>query len=321
MKLKDWLKRLLAGASIGVGSAIPGVSGGTVAVILGIYEKMVYYISNIFKKFKEALIYLFPILIGVILAIIPTIYLMHKALNGFVFGIVSLFAGFIIGSFPGVKDEVKGKPVKKAYIIALIIAALLALGLGIGSVFAKADVYNQLANPSWWMYLVLIPVGLIASIALVVPGISGSMLLLLLGFYKPLIDTTVETVKQCLTQNDWSHLGIQFGLLACFAIGVIIGFYFVSKLMHFLLEKYHDITFYAIIGFIIGSTIALFFNYDIYYGAYDLWAKGTYISIPMYIEIPIGIVLLIVGCILSYLLVRMKRKSTQDEVKEKDSEE
>ncbi len=309
--MKERIKRFLAGVGIGIGSAVPGVSGGTIAIILKVYEKLIFYISNLFKKFKEAFIYLLPILIGVILALIPTIYLMHKALNGFVFGIVCVFAGFIIGSFPSVKDEVKGQQINKWHIIILVIALLIALSLGIGSALIHPDVTGMLTSPKWWVYLLLIPIGVIASVALVVPGISGSMILLLLGFYRPLIDTTIDKIKSGFN-GDWSGIGSQIGILACFAIGIIIGFYLISKIMNFLLKKYHLMTFYAIIGFIIGSTIALFFNHEIY-EYYLMWSKGQYISVPYYVEIPIGVVLLVLAMAASYILVIYQRKAQKDE--------
>ncbi len=311
MNVKEWFKTLLAGMGIGLGSAIPGVSGGTIAVILKVYEKILWAISNIFKQFKRAIIYLFPVLLGVVLAVIPTLYLMEKALNGFLFGVVCLFAGFIIGSIPGITDEVKGQPIKKGYIIALIISLLVAIGLGVASVLIKADVSALMVNPEWWVYIILIPVGLVASVALVVPGLSGSMILLLLGFYKPLVTTTVDTAKECL-QGNWSNFGQQVGVLMCFAVGVIVGFYLISRLMHYLLANYRLVTFYAIIGFVIGSTAALFFNYEIY-AYYYAWAPSKYVY-----ELPIAAVLLIGGCILSYLLVRYSRKHKDEEVKEND---
>lgn len=306
MKIKEWFKTLLAGAAIGVGSAIPGVSGGTIAVIFKVYEKLLWAISNLFKQFKKAVIYLLPILLGVVLALIPTIYLMDKALNGFLFGVVCLFAGFIIGSIPGITDEVKGEKPQRKHIFALVIAALVAIGLGAGSVLAKVDASSLLVSPEWWVYLVLIPVGFVASVALVVPGLSGSMLLLLLGFYKPLIGSTVDTVKACLG-GDWSNFGPQVGILACFAVGVIIGFYLISKLMHYLLSNFRVITFYAIIGFVVGSVAALYFNFEIY-EYYLIWASEAYIYMPLYIEIPVAIVLLVGGVIASYALVKYKRK-------------
>ena len=92
--MKTLLKRLLAGIGIGIGSAIPGVSGGTIAVIFGVYEKIVWAVSNLFKFFKEAFRVLLPTLLGLVLALIPTVYLMDKALYGFVFGVICIFAGF-----------------------------------------------------------------------------------------------------------------------------------------------------------------------------------------------------------------------------------
>ena len=311
MKIKSWLKTLLSGMAIGFGSAVPGVSGGTIAVIFGVYEKIIWAISNIFKHFKEAFRVLLPTLIGVVIALVPTIYLMDKALYGFVFGVICIFAGFIIGSIPGIKDEVKDVKPEAKHIITLVIAALVAIGLGVGSVLAKADVTSYFYDTPIWFYFILIPVGFIASVALVVPGLSGGMILLLIGFYSPLIGYTTDTVKACLNGN-WSNFGSLVGLLGCFAVGVILGFYFISKLMHYLLSKYHDLTFFAIIGFVLGSIPALFFNYEIY-SYYQVWASGNYIYMPMVIEIPIGVTLLVVTTVLSYLLVRYKRKQIENQ--------
>lgn len=310
--MKNWLKTLLSGIAIGFGSAVPGVSGGTIAVIFGVYNKIIWAISNVFKHFKEAIKIVLPVLLGVVIGFVPTFFLMDKALNGFVFGVICIFAGFIIGSIPGIKDEVKDvKPTKKHF-VALIICALIAIGLGVGSVFAKANFEQYFVQTPVWFYLVLIPVGFVASVALVVPGISGAMLLLLLGFYKPLMSFITGFIK-----SDWSGFGHFIGIIGCFAIGIIIGFFFVSKLMHYLLSKYHEVTFYSILGFVIGSVPALFYNYTIneYYMKWSIGAAGY---TPMYIEIPIGIILLIGFTILSYLLVRYKRKieSKENEIVE-----
>ena len=128
MKIKEWFKTLLAGAAIGVGSSIPGVSGGTIAVILGVYEKLIWAVSSIFKAFKKSIIYLLPMVIGMVLALIPMIYLMDKALNYFLFGIVCLFAGFIVGSITGITDEVKDKPIKKLLSNLVLLKRLLKIG-------------------------------------------------------------------------------------------------------------------------------------------------------------------------------------------------
>ena len=315
--MKNVLKRILAGIGIGVGSAIPGVSGGTIAVILHVYESFIWSISHLFKEFKKAIVILLPIVLGIVIGLVPTIILMDKALEGFIFGVVCVFAGFIVGSLPKITAEVKGKPIKPSYIIILVVAFLITIGLGIGSVVAKSDVSVHFANPEVWFYIILIPVGLIASIALVVPGISGGMMLILVGFYKPLINSTVDTAKACLA-GDWSNFGIQMAILGCFGIGVIIGFFLVSKLMNFLLNKFHDAAFYGILGFVLGSIIALFINYEIW-EYYTLWAEGGQGFLKKEIEIPLGITLFLICMVLSYLLVRYENKHSA--ISEQEQEE
>lgn len=305
--MKNWLRTLLSGIAIGFGSAVPGVSGGTIAVIFGVYNKIIWAVSNILKHFKEAIKIVLPTLLGVVIGFIPTFFLMDKALNGFVFGVICVFAGFIIGSIPGIKDEVKDVKPNKKHLIALIVCALIAIGLGVGSVFAKANFEQYFVQTPVWFYLVLIPVGFVASVALVVPGISGAMLLLLLGFYQPLMSFITDFIR-----SDWSGFGHFIGIVGCLAIGIILGFFFISKLMHYLLSKYHDVTFYSILGFVIGSVPALFYNYTIN-EYYKKWMVGEAGYTPLYIEIPIGVVLLISITILSYLLVRYKRKIESNE--------
>ncbi len=309
MKRNSFWKKLVSGMAIGVGAAIPGVSGGTIAVILNVYNDIINAISNLFKQFKKSFLTLAPVLLGVIIAIIPCIILFNLAFQGFVFGIVSLFAGLIIGSFPSLSDKIKGNERKTSYIIILITTLLIALALGVASVLLgdKINLDSHFKSPEWWFYLILIPVGFLAASALVIPGISGSMILLILGFYTPLLNYTVDWCKEFFDGN-WSHFLPLFGLLSCLAIGIIIGFLFISKVMSYLLKEKEIVTYYGIIGFIIGSTITLFFNDTIYNDCYMKWAHHTYPGLNWYIEIPIGIVLLIIGIVLAYQLVKYQRK-------------
>ncbi len=304
-KVKDWFKRFGAGAAIGVAAAIPGVSGGTLAVILKVYEKLIDAVNNLFKHFVKSILYLLPILVGAVVALIPAFFLLDYALDGFVFGIVCLFAGFIIGSFPGIVDEVRGQKVTKGCIISLVVTCAVALALGILSVTLgeKINLQARFDNPEWWFYLVLIVAGAMASVALIVPGISGSMLMLITGFYKPLLETITNLMKDFLGDHFW--IGVLE--LVFFLIGAIIGVLTIAKLMRWLLARFHNQTYYGIIGFIIGSTITLFFNHEIY-SYYQVWASGSYIFMPMYLEIILGVLLLAIGVVGSYLLVKYQRK-------------
>ena len=312
MKIKNWLKKFLSGAAMGVATSIPGVSGGTIAVITGVFETIIGAINNLFKHFFKSLLTLLPIGIGMICAVIPCFLFFEKAFESFVFGLVTIFAGLVIGSFPGIVREVKDEPIKPKYIVVAVISGLIAIGLGVSSVLMKDtfDVGTLIKNPTWWFYLILIPVGFLASFSLIVPGISGSMLLLVLGFYNPLVEA-INTILKL----DFTH-GIQIiTVLGTFAVGLIVGFFVVSKFMGFLLNKHHTISFYSIIGFIIGSTIILYFNKDVFQ-YYLVWAGQSIEEIspwlPWYIEVPVGVILGTAAAFGSYQIVKRSNKPKEE---------
>ncbi len=313
LSMKNWFKSFFSGAAIGVASSIPGVSGGTIAVILKIYDTIVGAVGGLLKNFKKNVLILLPIFLGVIVAFMPCLLLMDIALNGFIFALVCLFAGFIIGSFPSITDNVKGQKVTNKDIIAAVICFVVTISLGIISVIIKSNntIDDWFQNPNVWLFLTLIPVGAIGASALVIPGISGGTLLLILGYYKPIIQYCSEWLKEMLSGN-FDHTGALFGIAGCFLVGAILGFFFISKFMHFCLSKYRKITFYSIIGFILGSIITLFVNNTLF-DYFRVWAEGSYIAIPMFAEIIIGAVLLIAAAIGAYMLVRYERKLKQAE--------
>ena len=315
--MKNWFKKLFAGMGIGVGAAIPGVSGAAIAVIFKIYESIIWAVNNVRKQFKRAVAILLPVLLGIVIAVIPCIILFDKALESFVFGTVCAFAGFLIGSLPSVKDEIKGEKITRNCKISFVIGVIFVLLLGVASIFlGKAiNIDAAFSRMDLWVYFVLLPVGIAAAVALTVPGLSGSLILLIVGFYKPLLKYTVLWAKMMFS-GDFSTTGQLFLMLFIFAIGVLIGVVLVSKIMKVLLAKYRVVTYSAILGFIIGSIAVLFYNYSVFI-YYEAWA-GKVIeevspALKPYVEIPLGIVILVAAAALSYLLVRLSRKSKQQE--------
>lgn len=320
MKAKEWFRRLIAGLAIGTGAAIPGVSGAAIAVIFRVYEDIIGAVNNFRKKFGWAITVLIPIMLGILIAVAICVVLFHIAFEHFMFVLMCLFAGFLIGSFPGITDEVKGEKLNKTCIILIVVGALFVVGLGIASVFSGLSVGELFADPiPWWLYLVLIPVGALAAVALTVPGLSGSLILLIIGFYRPLVDSAVAWVKELFgvgVEQSTAHLGPLFGVIGCFGIGCLIGVVLVSKIMTLLLKKWRKQTFFTIIGFIGGSVFVLFFNYEIY-NYYRVWAgqavEGIEQLMPMWLEMVVGFIVLAVCAFLSYLLVRYQRKRVQVE--------
>ena len=321
MKVKEWFRRFFAGMAIGTGAAIPGVSGAAIAVIFRVYEDIINAVNNFRKKFGWAFAILLPILLGCLIAVGICIVLFHLAFRHLMFVLMCLFAGFLIGSFPGITDEVKGEKIDKKAIILMVIGALFVIGLGIASVFSGLDVKALFEDPiPWWLYLVLIPVGAVAAVALTVPGLSGSLILLIIGFYRPLVDKAEEWAKELFQFNgNFSHTGPLFGVIGCFAIGCLIGVIVVSKIMNVLLKKWRKETFFTIIGFIAGSVFVLFFNHEIF-DYYKVWS-GTPVDgvdqiMPMWAEMIVGFVVLALCAFGSYQLVRAQRKKAALEQQE-----
>ena len=309
-----FLKRLLAGMAIGVGAAIPGVSGAAIAVIFHVYEEVIDAINNFRKKYGYAIKVLIPILLGAVIALLPCIFLFSLAFKHMMFVLLCIFAGFLAGSLPGITDEVKGhKPTKKQWII-ISISILFVISLGILSVFLGPNIKmdSHFDTMPFWLYLVLIPIGALAAVALTVPGLSGSLILLVLGFYRPLIDHAVGWGKELIT-GDFSHIGMLIGMIGCFAIGCLFGVVIVSKVMSYLLKKDRISTYFGIIGFVIGSFFVLFFNYEIY-NYYLYWAgtpaEGVKINpvLDMYFEILLGVAVLVLTAFASYQMVKYQRK-------------
>ena len=172
--------------AIGVGAAIPGVSGAAIAVIFHVYEEIIHAVNHFSKHIKNSIFILLPILLGAVIAIIPCIYLFSLAFEHMMFVLLSIFAGFLLGSLPSITDEVKGHKPNKLQWGIIVIGIVFVFSLGVASIFLGPTIKmnEQFDTMPIWLYFVLIPVGIISSVALTVPGLSGSLILLVIGFYR-----------------------------------------------------------------------------------------------------------------------------------------
>ena len=327
MKIKEWFRKLVAGLAIGAGAAIPGVSGAAIAVIFHVYEDIIGAVNNFRKKFGWAIKVLIPILLGIVIAVAICIVVFAYAFEYMMFVIICVFAGFLIGSFPGITDEVKGEKITKKNGLLIALGALFVIALGALNIIVGINgfsVENLFIEPQWYLFLLLIPVGAIAAVALTVPGLSGSLILLILGFYEPLLKYVKEWAGEMLKEGNFAHTGALFGVLGCFAVGCLIGVVLVSKVMNILLKKWRKETFFAIIGFIGGSILVLFLNSNIV-SYYQVWGDaslrdklGKHPILPMWLEIIIGVVALALCAFLGYRLVIAQRKRAELEKKDEE---
>lgn len=304
-KFPEWLKDGLVGLGIGAGAIIPGISGATIALVFKCYKKIVNGVSKLIsKEFWKNFLILLPFGIGVIVAVVALIKPFQLAFEYCMFAIVCLFAAFIVGSFPGIIDNVRGKKPTKTNIVVLIIAFLVAASIGVMSVCFNLNeqVTKLFAETPFYLYLILLALGIVCASGLTVPGFSASMLLLVVGFYKPILNLVhIDAIKE--------NPGRFFGLIGTFAAGVIIGFFLFSYLMSYLLEKHNQSTHYTIIGFVSGSLVAIFVNSDMFSYLSNLSSKEGVLRYLDWILAPFFIA---IGITLAYLLVKYARKSQQE---------
>ncbi len=244
--VKIGLINFIKGFILGIANVIPGVSGGTMAVSMGLYELILSSIGNFFKDIKGNFIKLLPIILGILVAIVSTSKLVTYALTNYKAQTLCLFIGLIFGGVSLIMRKIKGKGSKTNYLIFFVIFFFV-----ISLNFLKTGLIEiSFANMGIIDYLLLLLIGFIASSAMVIPGISGSFILMVLGYYDKII-YTVSTI------TDFSKLGSNLLILVPFGIGVIIGIVFMAKLITNLIKKYETKTYFAIMGFVLSSVVVL----------------------------------------------------------------
>lgn len=295
MRVKEFFKNLGCGAVIGVAMIIPGVSGGTVAVLLNIYDKLINALGNLRKDFKANVAFLLPILIGLAAAFAAMYFPLKYALEHAPFPTVMLFVGLMVGSFPKLFKDSSAFGFKKCNTCSILLPFIAIIAICVLKLFVNAGEADLSANMPIWGYVAIIGIAMLASCALVIPGVSGSMLLMILGYYAPVLGLLSGIF------TDFWHSAL---VLALFAVGLIVGFFSIAKLMKFFLEKYPRGTRWAIIGFVLGSIPAIFIVFD-------------YAGSPMSgLQIAAGVVLCALGAVASYALtayVEGKMKAAKHE--------
>lgn len=244
-----YLIDILKGALVGIANIIPGVSGGTMAVITGIYEKLIDIIGNIFShlkswtKLKEDLKFIIPIGIGALVGIVAFSKVLKWLLENYEMPTLYCFLGLIIGSLPLIFKNANEKGFQKKYIIPFIITLAFMILLNILAMNVnEGNAIIEFGRTPIDM-IKLLGYGFIAAGTMIIPGISGSMVLMILGIYESILTAV-------------SNLDII--VLIPFVIGVGIGIIIVSKIIDILMDKFYGYTYYAILGFIIGSIIFIF---------------------------------------------------------------
>jgi len=290
---------ILKGFIMGIANIIPGVSGGTFAIILGIYEKLINILSCFWKNIKENLKFIIPLVIGIAIALIGGSYLIDFGLDNFPIATMMLFIGLIIGGLPYIYIKVHKKYSFLNVSIFIIIAAIVIL---ISLLNMNKTV--SLDNISFLLIVKLIFVGMITAATTIIPGISGSLVLMNMGYYEGIIEAVKGLTKI-------SQLGHNIAILLPFGIGVIFGFILVARLIKWLLNKFPIQSYFGILGFVVASIVCILIKID-------------YTNINV-LEIVVGFVLLVSGAFATFFLARYdyikNKEKDESKLEEKLSEE
>ncbi|OWZ83257.1 DUF368 domain-containing protein [Natranaerobius trueperi] len=231
------LKLILSGGFIGLSNLIPGISGGTIAVISGIYEDLISALtSRIFSR--DNLTFFIYLAIGALLAILIFSQLIEYMMGEYLIQMQLLFAGLIFGSLPSIYARLEYKEFQFRYLLSVLLAFLMPV---IFLNLQSNEIFNNNASPLFNI-LSLFIAGLISSATMVIPGVSGGMILMVMGMYNTIISAV-------------SNFDLMVLLL--FGFGVLSGVLLFSHLIKYLITQYTELTYLVIIGLLLGSVVSV----------------------------------------------------------------
>ncbi len=253
---------VIKGILVGVANLIPGVSGGTMAVSLAIYDDLIFAITHLKKAFKKSMSILLPLALGILLGIVFFSYAIEVLLSQYTFPTAMAFVGLVLGGLPillrqfahTLKTERESIGWSQLVVFTLFFALIVVL-----SFYQESDVTFEALDLTLANLAILFFVGLIAAATMVIPGISGSLVLMILGYYYNIINT-LTNFFDALRSLDTQGILHGLALLIPFGLGVLVGIFLISKIIEYLFANHPSLTYSGIFGLVLASPIAILLN-------------------------------------------------------------
>ena len=253
------------GIFIGIAVVIPGLSGSIFAVVVGLYEKMIHAVSDFRKNIKKNILFLLPIVLGAVVGILLSTKLILMLCETYTQQAYFFFIGLVLGSIPLVLRKLKGKKFHPAYLLITLFSMGLILLMGF---FSNADAGEGAVNTAYYLTglkdtVLILFSGFLSCALMSIPGVSGSVTLMVLGQYNKVYGAVSECTDMLkyLISGEFDRAresSRSIWLVLAFAIGGIAGFILISKLIAKLLAKFEAQTYYGVGGMILGAIIILF---------------------------------------------------------------
>ena len=232
------MSRFLKGLILGAAAIAPGVSGGALAVIFGLYDKITYFIAHLNKNFKENLLYFLPVGLGGLVGVLAFSRIIEYLFRYHEVEVKYAFIGLILGTIPLVVGEANKKGYKHKYLIAFIITFSITMIVA----YLEKSEFNHIVEAGTSPFS-LIVYGAIIGFGTIIPGISSSIMLMFIGAYEIVIGAISN---------------IQPLMLFYLGIGFVLSLFLFAKIISLLFERAYGITYYAILGLVLGSVISIF---------------------------------------------------------------
>lgn len=254
----EFIKKVLKGIIIGLANAVPGVSGGTMMVSMGIYDDIIYCITHILRQVKKSIAILFPYIVGMAVGIVGLAYAIGYLQENHPLQTSLTFVGLILGGIPILWQRIRGTDEKKNslgiphfFIFFLFFALILIIQYFGGNASGEVKLTIGIVP-----MIVIFLVGIITSATMVIPGVSGSMILMIIGYYYPIINA-VKSFVDSLIHGDWNTVLTLSASLVPFGIGVLLGIFLIAKIIEFLLNRFESLTYCAIMGLVVASPVVV----------------------------------------------------------------
>ena len=262
------------------------------AVSMGIYDKLIGAVTGLFRHFKDSIRLLLPLGIGMAIGIVGFGFLLKYLLANYVLATCLTFVGLILGGLPvlwiSLRSSLKKKTSGRLGLgEGICFLALLGVGVGMPLLQGAEGAVKQLSVDPLTL-ITLFALGVIASATMVIPGVSGSMVLLILGYYNSILNLLTDTVL-CLKAMDLAGVMHNCLLLAPFGVGVVLGIFLIAKVIEYLFNNFPTHTYAAIIGLILSSPFAILYSADA-------------LAVVRPVELVVGILLALLGAWVTWLM-------------------
>ncbi len=257
----ETIKLFVKGVVMGVANIIPGVSGGTLAVVLNIFDELIFAINNLFKDFKKNILFLVIVILGMGVGILLFSSIIDWGLTNYSFTTNMFFIGLIVGSFPLILSKANEKSKDSKNIIFAIISFLFIFYMTTLPEPVPIDSNDTFTINT---YVTLFLGGAVASGAMVIPGISGSFLLMLMGIYTTIISSISQLVEYLKSPTSFDLLFTALKVIVPTGLGIVFGIFLIGRIIYFALKKAHSQTYYVVLGLILGSIYSIFSNSTTY---------------------------------------------------------